>query len=206
MFFESIKLLDGKLYNLKYHQTRIENTRKTFFPSSKDLDLDDLYELAKAYTNGLFKARVTYADQISKIEVEPYQLKEIKRVRMVEIEDFEYLYKSTDRTFFNEKLKKQAGFDDILMINEGFITDTSYCNISLYDGEQWYTPKSYLLPGTKRAALIEKGIIQEKEIRQKDISSFYKIVFLNAMRDFEMIHEFTIFNDILILKPASIIQ
>ena len=47
-------------------------------------------------------------------------------------------------------------------MKQGLLTDTSIANIALSDGTHWYTPAHPLLKGTKRAALLEEGILQEK--------------------------------------------
>ena len=39
------------------------------------------------------------------------------------------------------ELKKQQGdCDEILIIRDNHLTDTSYTNVALYDGQQWFTP------------------------------------------------------------------
>ena len=55
--------------------------------------------------------------------------------------------------------------DDILIVKNGLLTDTSIANIALYDGNDWYTPLHPLLKGTKRAELLDKGVLKEKEIK-----------------------------------------
>ena len=57
--------------------------------------------------------------------------------------------------------------DDILIVKNGLLTDTSIANIALYDGNDWYTPLHPLLKGTKRAELLDKGVLKEKEIKIK---------------------------------------
>ncbi len=73
--------------------------------------------------------------------------------------------------------------DDILIVKQGLLTDTSIANIAFYNGTHWYTPAHPLLKGTKRAALLEEGILQEKDIRPENLSSFSTVRLFNAMID-----------------------
>ena len=68
-------------------------------------------------------------------------------------------------------------------MKQGLLTDTSIANIALSDGTHWYTPAHPLLKGTKRAALLEEGILQEKDIRPEDLPSFSTVRLFNAMID-----------------------
>ena len=53
-----------------------------------------------------------------------------------------------------------------LIVKDGYLTDTSIANIALYDGYTWFTPAHPLLRGTKRAELLNKQLIVEKDIAQ----------------------------------------
>jgi len=71
--------------------------------------------------------------------------------------------------------------DDILIVRRGLLTDTSIANIALFDGKDWFTPKLPLLRGTCRTALIDSGIIKEKNIRPEELSSYSFVRLFNAM-------------------------
>ncbi len=73
--------------------------------------------------------------------------------------------------------------DDILLVKEGLITDTTIANIAFYDGNSWYTPQHPLLKGTKRAQLLDQGLLLEKDLKPEDLSSFIAIRLFNAMID-----------------------
>ena len=75
-------------------------------------------------------------------------------------------------------------FDDFLLIKNGLVTDTSYANIVFKNSNgDWYTPASYLLPGTKRASLIKKRIIREIKMTVHDIKKYSEARLINAMID-----------------------
>ena len=83
---------------------------------------------------------------------------------------------------------------DILIVKKEFITDTSFSNIIFFDGDNWITPSTPLLEGTKRKELLEKNIISEQEIKFSDLKNFKKAILINAMLDFDEIAEIEIKN------------
>ena len=74
--------------------------------------------------------------------------------------------------------------DDILIVRNGLLTDTSIANIALWDGRQWHTPTRPLLKGTRRAELLDNGILTEHDIPVEKIWTYRKIRLFNAMLHF----------------------
>ena len=72
-------------------------------------------------------------------------------------------------------MKKEVICDDILIVKQGFITDTSYSNVLFYNGKEWLTPTHPLLKGTQRASLLDQEIIRVAEIRLEDLHHFKKV-------------------------------
>ena len=66
----------------------------------------------------------------------------------------------------------------------GLLTDTSIANIALWDGRQWHTPARPLLKGTRRAELLDNGILTEHDIPVEKIWTYRKIRLFNAMLHF----------------------
>ena len=56
-------------------------------------------------------------------------------------------------------------------VKNGRLTDTSYSNIALFDGNRWVTPAHPLLKGTMRQSLIDKGLLKEKGIKYHGASA-----------------------------------
>ncbi len=110
-----------------------------------------------------------------------------------------YNYKNADRSIF----AIPDGFDDVIYTQNGLLTDSTFCNLALFDGQHWYTPSTYLLEGTKRTACISQEILRPKKIHIKDIASYQKIAFINAMRDFELVYHFSIEGHTLYLELIS---
>ncbi|MCC8146753.1 MAG: aminotransferase class IV [Bacteroidales bacterium] len=182
-FSEVIKLKDGRLYNLSYHQDRVSKTVADFYKKNIDLSIIKS-RIPPEAVKGLFKCRLLYNDKIEKVEFTPYTFRSIEKVGVIVCDDINYSYKYADRTIIN-KLLQLSDCDDILIIKNGFVTDGSASNLVLQSSGDFYTPKDYLLPGTKRKFLLDTGRIMEKSIPVQDISKFDYIYFINAMIDLE---------------------
>jgi len=85
-----------------------------------------------------------------------------------------------------ELWNQRQNFDDVLIVKQGYITDTSYSNIVFWDGEKWITPETFLLPGTQRSRLIQEGLIFPAEVKPADIKYFSHAKLINAMLDFNL--------------------
>ena len=60
---------------------------------------------------------------------------------------------------------KVDGFDEVVIVKNGFISDTTISNLAFFDGSEWHTPNTPLLKGTKRAELLDSGFLKEKTIK-----------------------------------------
>ncbi len=74
-----------------------------------------------------------------------------------------------------------ANADDVLIVKNGLLTDTSYANIAFFDGVQWLTPATPLLAGTRRQQLLEQGVITEATLHPSDLKQFKFAKLMNAM-------------------------
>lgn len=181
-FIETIKLSEGVVFHLAYHQERVCRTFSHFFADRKALSLIDVIEKSTLPAKGKHKIRIVYSKESHSLEVVPYQLKPIQSVTCVNADFLDYSYKFLDRSFLNT-LKESAGTDEVIFLKNGNITDSSYANIIFFDGQQWVTPSSFLLNGTCRQRLLKEGKIKEAKIAYTDIRAFEKIGFINAMLD-----------------------
>jgi len=190
---ETIRLEDGVLQQLSYHQARMKAAQKALFPGKTFSITPSLVK--NAPTTGLFKCRIIYDKQIRQVEYLPYHIPQIRSLKMVSDDSIDYSHKYVDRTPLNQLFQQRANADDILIVKNGLVSDTSFCNILFYNNKQWLTPSLPLLKGTQRQYLLEKEIIQTADIRPQDIQHFSKIRLVNAMIRFE---------DKLDLIPSSI--
>lgn len=180
-FIETIRIEDGKIWNLPYHQERMNRTMAHFWPETNVVDLKNALKDA-SLTEEETKARVVYdKDGVKDVSFAAYHPLNIHSLKLVTCNDINYDYKSADRSHL-QKLKEQRGdCDEIIIVRNGLLTDTSYSNIALFDGEHWYTPKHPLLKGTMRQSLIDQGILQECVLRPEDLNRFTKVSLINAM-------------------------
>ena len=183
-FFETIKLRNGNFCNLRYHSERMNDARKIYFNSEEKINLDLILKVPKNCKSGIFKCKVEYENTITKIEIIPYKIREIKTLQIIHDNEITYKFKRSDRSCF-EKLKCNSTADEILIVKNGFITETSFSNIIFFDGANWITPSTPLLEGTKRKELLEKKIIFEQEIKLADLKKFSKARLINAMIDID---------------------
>ena len=162
-FIETIRIEQGKACNLSYHNERLNNTLHHFWPDCAGIELGEYLKLTPEM-NGM-KCRVIYdGGGIKEISYEAYQMRPVHSLQLVYSDDIDYTYKSTDREALNRLFACRGERDDILIVRRGLLTDTSIANIALFDGKDWFTPKLPLLRGTCRTALIDSGIIKEKNI------------------------------------------
>lgn len=179
-FIESIKLLNGDLKNLEFHQERVRKTYAHFFKTKPLFSLHQLPENMTLPLHGTYKLRVIYNHKKVETEVVPYRVKQIKSLAVVEHNHIEYAYKSASREVFS-LLKKEVVAEEIIIVKNNLVTDGSYANLVFFDGEKWITPTSYLLNGTCRQRLLLEGKITEQVVRKQDIATYKKIGFINAL-------------------------
>lgn len=74
--------------------------------------------------------------------------------------------------------------DEIIIVKNGYITDTSFTNLAIFDSGEWITPKRSLLYGTKRASLLDKRLIKEADITLDVLRRACKVRLFNAMIEF----------------------
>ncbi|MFN4145372.1 MAG: aminotransferase class IV [Runella sp.] len=185
MFIETIRLTDGQFYHLNYHNQRLNQTRRDHFDGVMDWDLNNILEVPHFAQSDTWKCRLTYSRQIENIEFEPYTPRLIRSLRLVETLPFDYNYKYQNRNHLNNLFEQRGNADDVLIIVNGHITDTSYSNIVFWDGQQWLTPATPLLRGIQRTRLLAEDIIKEQKIKAEEIYSFSSARLINAMLDFD---------------------
>lgn len=182
-FVETIRIKDGIAMNMKYHLKRLNRTRENFWPGCRKIEANELIKNIPS-SNSLQKLRVTYNENIITRDISPYIRKNIETLAIVESNTVDYTWKSTNREVLT-LLRAQAPSyaDEVIIIKNGYVTDTSYTNICFFDGKEWFTPDTPLLRGTMRKFLLDKGVIRETKIQKTDIRHFQKVSLINAMME-----------------------
>lgn len=131
--------------------------------------------------NGLVKCRIVYGEAINEITYTPYQSKVIRSLKLVEDNSIDYHCKYLDRDHINDLYAQRGDADDIIMVKDGMLTDSSYSNIALLQNGKWYTPSTCLLKGTRRAQLIDQGRLEIREISLGNMNEYECVSLINAM-------------------------
>lgn len=181
---ESIKVAKKEFYNLVCHQQRMNKTRKELFGLDDEIDLAKELKIPAGLSDSVFKCRVIYSENILAVEFHPYEARNIKSLQIVHADDIDYDYKYEDRSKL-QKLLCKCTADDVLIIKNGFVTDTSYSNIVLSKNSKFFTPDTFLLNGTKRQKLLDEKIIEETKITAADIAGYERIFIINSMMNLE---------------------
>jgi 4-amino-4-deoxychorismate lyase len=182
---ETIKVIEGIPQNLDYHQMRFENSYEKFYGFRTKLKLTEIIFVPPEYSKGKIKARFLYNNDLYECNFSKYIPIKIKSIRLIVNNNIEYSLKYSDRRAINILYEMRGICDDILIIKNGVITDSSFANIVLYDGRTWYTPMRPLLKGSCRERLISEGKITPAEIKAEDLKSFSEFKLINALRDFD---------------------
>jgi 4-amino-4-deoxychorismate lyase len=183
---ETIYLKDGQWQHIDYHNQRFNASRKAIFGKNETLDLIDLIGIPSKYKTEDYRCRVIYEDEIESVNFIKCVQKEIKKLRLIDIGNWDYEYKYADRSFLNKLLAENSDVDEVIMTQNGFITDCTIANLAFYDGKNWFTPSTPILKGTKRQYLLDKQMITEREIRVPDISQYEGVCLINCFRNLEL--------------------
>ena len=183
-FIESIKIEDQKAFLLDLHQKRVNQTF-AHFGKEGSIDLAKIFKNLEHDEDGLYKLRIVYdLDKKFTTQLIPYAIPEIENFQLVENNSYDYSFKFEDRKEF-ERMKTKAKTEEIIVVKNNHITDTSYTNILFLKGKEWFTPTTYLLNGVMRQHLLHEKKIKETEITLQNIKEFSQFQLINAMNDFD---------------------
>ncbi len=186
-FFETIRVECGEVKNIFYHQKRVA--------LSSTIELERVVAKLDIPSYGLHKLRISYNNNsVGEITISEYTPKAIKSLKIVECNSIDYTLKRSDRGEIDVLHSKRENADDVLIVKNGNITDTSFCNIIFYDGHSWFTSNTPLLRGTCRERLLASNIITEREISINNIKSYKSFMLINAMLDFNPIRAISVEN------------
>lgn len=183
MFLETICIKNGLPQNLDYHRMRMKATAQKFGFAAPGLpDFKTL--IGKMPDTGKIRCSIVYRDKIESVTLIPYSPKKVGSLKLVHA-DIDYSSKFSDRAALNKLLEQKEDCDEILIVKNGFITDTSYTNVVFENRQGFFTPDTPLLEGTKRQKLLGNKIIIETAISLENLHTFDKVYLINAMLDIE---------------------
>lgn len=185
-FLETIKAKDGEVFHMPYHQKRYEDVLKSYGM----WESQDLSSFINPPKDGLYRCRVVYTPQSPHaidVTYHKYTKRKISSLKLVYDDFIDYSKKSTCREDIDKLYEQRGSCDDILIVKQGFITDTSIANIAFKFDGMWITPKEPLLKGTTRQRLLDDGKIIQKDIKVQELHKVQTTALLNAMIDFDII-------------------
>ena len=139
---------------------------------------------------GVYRCRLIYNKENITITYHEYKKRDINSFKLIFNNEINYSQKSASREDIDALYDKRDGCDEILIIKNLLVTDTSIANIAFYDSGIWLTPKNPLLKGTTRDRLIEEGRLFEADIKAQSLRNFSKVALLNAMIDFDVLDRY----------------
>ena len=194
-FIETIRLSGGTIQNLAYHNARFRKTRGAFFSLYDDLDLADHISVPQQHAGvPLLKCRIIYGKTIEKVEFTPYQARTVNTLKIVQADTILYSYKYDDRDHLDALLRQRDSCDDIIIVKNKLVTDSYYANIALKIQDQWITPASPLLNGTRRQVLLDRKLIREDHVDLDDLKKAKALRLINAMIDLSEANDIDIGN------------
>jgi len=95
-----------------------------------------------------------------------------------------YPLKYTHRDHLNQLFEHKGECDDVLIVKDGLLKETTIANIALLVDDQWLTPQTPLLYGTTRARLLDEGLLVPALLSPNMIDKAQKVAIMNAMVGF----------------------
>ena len=142
MFIETVKIASSVVQQARRHEERMRECGLL----AADFDLQRL-QVPAEFAEGVVKCSIRYSDKVESVNYLPYSPRPIRRLKLVECDDINYSRKYADRRALEALREKRGECDDVLIVKNGFVTDTSYSNIVFFDGSDYFTPDTFLLNG-----------------------------------------------------------
>jgi 4-amino-4-deoxychorismate lyase len=183
-FIESIRVENQKAFLLEMHQKRVNETF-AHFGVHNTLDLSKVFKNLELDEDGFFKLKISYdLENNYRTQLIPYALPKLDSFSLVQANQLDYAFKFEDRKEF-EKLKASAKTEEIIIVKNNHITDTSFSNLIFLKDKSWFTPQSYLLNGVMRLHLLQNKKIKVCEITLQNLKEFSHFSIINAMNTME---------------------
>ncbi|MDR1607496.1 MAG: aminotransferase class IV, partial [Deltaproteobacteria bacterium] len=179
-FLETIKWAKDRYHNLPGHEARLRRTWRKYFQEEPAFSLEEI--LPQDLGPGLIKVRLAYSQKSHEVTHSPYVFPVVANAELVQ-SDLYYGEKFMDRSRLSQ-LKAASQADEIIIVQDGQITDCSLANLVFVDRKGgFFTSERPLLPGVKREALLAEGRIEKKPIRPRDLDEYERVFLINAMID-----------------------
>jgi len=180
--FETIRITDGIPQYLQLHENRMNRARKKIWKSVPLISLEQRIIVPSSFSKGTIRCKIIYGKEIESIDFSLYHRKRIESLILVFSDTIDYPDKNLDRSPLENLVCLKEKCDEIIIVKNGFITDSSLANLIFFNGKNWFTPETPLLPGICRERLLDSGFIFEIKIRPEDMKNYLGVKLINAMR------------------------
>ncbi len=183
LLLETIKIREGAAEHLSWHESRMNRAREELFGITEPAGILHILQVPAAFRNGTVRCNIRYGKEINDISFSHYEKRSIHSLKMVSGDHMDYHFKYADRTSLQELFEQRGNCDEIIIVKNGLVTDTSMSNLIFFDGTNWVTPALPLLEGTCRERLITEGRIVPQNITPDNLPQFRGCKLINAMRE-----------------------
>lgn len=180
LFIETLRVDNGTFRHPEAHWQRMASTQEEAFGRSAPFRLTD-EDIPHDFRKGTVKCRILYGSRCQDISFSAYSPRRIVSLMLIEGGSIDYHLKYADRSCLDRLFSMRGSCDDILITKNGFITDTSFSNVALFDGKNFIVPSHCLLNGTARKRLLQQGKATERPVRTGDLPAFQSVFLINAM-------------------------
>lgn len=185
LFIETICYEQGRFQRIDLHNERFNRTRKQFFGIQTPLQLELFLSIPEHLKSETVKCTITYGSEIINIEYNLYKIKTVKSLQLVIDNTIDYSFKFANRTKLKDLYQLRGQCNDILIVKNGFITDTYYANIIFKQDDKWYSPQNPLLWGTRLESYLREGRVTPALLRPENLYQFSEARIINAMISIE---------------------
>jgi len=182
---------DSGYYLLDYHLKRLKNSADYFnFPIDAVSAENFLEKATGDFKQSPLKVRLLLSEDgsLDLISERPKSSQPVSiclAKTLVNSNNIFLYHKTTHRVIYEKALAEKGGADDVILWNErNELTEASSSNIVVRIGKDYWTPPvaSGLLPGTRRAELLDQGKIKEAVITKSQLKLVDGIFLINSVR------------------------
>ncbi len=180
-FIETICYKNGVFERIELHNDRLNRTRNHFFDNQLAIDLSDHLSVPLDLTHSTVKCTITYGEKIQHISYSSYQIRAVHSLKMIENNSIDYTFKSSNRELLEAMFLLKGDCDDILIVKNGYLTDSSYANLILLRENRWYSMQNPLLLGTRLQSYLIEKLVTPTLVTPNDLHLFSEARIINAM-------------------------
>ncbi|MEI7896150.1 MAG: aminotransferase class IV family protein [bacterium] len=180
--FETIRISDGQAMHMDWHERRMNRSRREIWAAEDPVSPGAEIVVPGEFSTGLVRCNVLYGQQIQEIKFSNYEKRPVRSLKLISGDMVDYHLKYADRALLDALFGERGDCDEVIIVKNGLITDTSMSNLIFFDGTNWITPAKPLLNGTCRDRLVSEGRLIEQDIRPTGLGKFTGCKLINAMR------------------------